>query len=58
MTPGGWNQFDALGGNDTICLAVPAAIAGSDPGRPTGWVEPVPGTTPSSTGPRSSPGPR
>jgi hypothetical protein len=39
MTPGGWNQFDALGGNDTICMAVPAAIGGSDPWPPTGWVE-------------------
>jgi hypothetical protein len=39
MTPGGWNQFDALGGNDTICLAVPAAITGGDSWPPTGWVE-------------------
>ena len=39
MTPGGWNTFDALGGNDTMCLAVPAAIGGSDPWPPTGWME-------------------
>ena len=55
MTPGGWNQFDALGGNDTICLAVPAAIAGGDPGRPRAGWRPVPGTTPSSISPRSPP---
>ena len=40
MTPGGWNQFDALGGNDTICLAVPAAIVEvKGLGPPAGWVE-------------------
>ncbi|WP_129427906.1 hypothetical protein [Nocardioides zhouii] len=26
MEPGGWTRFDALGGNDTVCLALPAEI--------------------------------
>jgi hypothetical protein len=38
MTPGGWNHFDALGGNDTICLAVPAVSPGAL-WPMTGWVE-------------------
>ena len=28
MTPSGWSSFDALGGNDTICLALGAAFTG------------------------------
>jgi len=26
MEPGGWTRFDALGGNDTVCLTLPAEI--------------------------------
>lgn len=43
MTPLGWNRFDALGGNDTICLALGASSGGRDPRPPTGVVDAGPG---------------
>jgi hypothetical protein len=40
MTPLGWSTFDALGGNDTICLALGAAREGGrDPQPPAGRVD-------------------
>jgi hypothetical protein len=39
MTPSGWSKFDALGGNDTICLALGIATGGRDPMPPTGWLD-------------------
>lgn len=40
MTPLGWSTFDALGGNDTICLALGAASEGGrDPQPPSGQVD-------------------
>ncbi|WP_162794517.1 hypothetical protein [Nocardioides houyundeii] len=38
MTPGDWNTFDALGGDDTICLAVPDSFSGSETGEIVGFV--------------------
>ena len=43
MTPLGWSQFDALGGDDTICLALGSPRGGRDPMPPTGWVDAGPG---------------
>jgi len=43
MTPSGWSQFDALGGNDTICLALAIGTGGRDPMPPTGRVDAGPG---------------
>ena len=40
MEPGSWNRFDALGGNDTVCLAAGAAnIDDRDPMPPIGWLD-------------------
>jgi hypothetical protein len=36
MTPSGWSRFDALSGNETICLALGTATGGRDPMPPTG----------------------
>ena len=43
MTPSGWSRFDALGGNDTICLALGIATGGRDPMPPTGVLDAGPG---------------
>ncbi|WP_101523462.1 hypothetical protein [Nocardioides houyundeii] len=43
MTPGAWTSFDALGGNDTICLASGAATGGRDPRAPYGAADAGPG---------------
>lgn len=44
MEPGGWRMFDALGGNDTICLAAAAGISNDrDPMPPSGWLDAGPG---------------
>src|SRR5690606_13184542 len=43
MTPEGWNTFDALGGDDTICLAPGAPSGGRDPRGPWGVVNAGPG---------------
>ncbi|WP_110182106.1 hypothetical protein [Nocardioides solisilvae] len=43
MTPGGWNSFDALGGDDTICLVPGAPSGGRDPRGPWGVVNAGPG---------------
>ena len=39
MTPLGWSVFDALGGNDTICLAAGASRGGRDPLPPQGLLD-------------------
>jgi len=39
MEPGAWFTFDALGGNDTICLAVGAGRSGRDPMPPSGFLD-------------------
>ena len=43
MEPGRWSTFDALGGNDTICLAIGVAGSGRDRTPPTGSVDAGPG---------------
>ena len=43
MTPLGWSKFDALGGDDTICLALGSATGGRVPMPPTGWLDAGPG---------------
>jgi hypothetical protein len=39
MTPSGWSSFDALGGNDTICLALGTATGGTKPMPATGYLD-------------------
>ena len=39
MEPGGWNRFDALGGDDTVCLAPGAASDQHEAPPPGGWLD-------------------
>lgn len=43
MEPGAWSVFDALGGDDTICLALGRAGTGRDRTPPAGSVDAGPG---------------